>query len=206
MKQVDTFKRDERGVRKMGAYAKRYSKTDTEPGKAADLEAILDVSIDQIEKRKQGRPPVYPDTDDGLIQFFEDTRKYFEYIKDANSVNEEKLVPDIEGWYSFMGVTKQTILNYERRSPVWEEAIEYIKQNILAAKKQLAFRFKIPPVVYLNDVSNNHGYLNTSEFKLEMSSHIADNEAPALSQEEIRQIAEQTEIQSIEDMIVDLPD
>lgn len=38
-----------------------------------------------------------------------------------------------------MGVTKQTILNYERRSPVWEEAIEYIKQNILAAKKQLAF-------------------------------------------------------------------
>lgn len=69
MKQVDAFKRDERGVRKMGAYAKRYSKTDTEPGKAADLEAILDVSIDQIEKRKQGRPPVYPDTDDGLIQF-----------------------------------------------------------------------------------------------------------------------------------------
>ena len=41
---------------------------------------------------------------------------------------------------------------------------------------------------------------------MEMSSHIADNEAPALSQEEIRQIAEQTEIQSIEDMIADLPD
>lgn len=206
MKQVDTFKRDERGVRKMGAYAKRYSKTDTEPGKAADLEAILDVSIDQIEKRKQGRPPAYPDTDDGLIQFFEDTKKYFEYIKDANSVNDEKLIPDIEGWYSFLGVTKQTVLNYERRSPVWEEAIEYIKQNILAAKKQLAFRFKIPPVVYLNDVSNNHGYLNTSEFRLEMSNHISDKETPVLSQEEIHQIAEQAAEIDTKQLLDELPD
>ena len=190
----------------MGAYAKRYSKTDTEPGKAADLEAILDISIGQIEKRKQGRPAAYPNTDDGLIQFFEDTRKYFEYIKDANSVNEEKLIPDIEGWYSFLGVTKQTVLNYERRSPVWKEAIEYIKQNILAAKKQLAFRFKIPPVVYLNDVSNNHGYLNTSEFRLEMSNHISDKEMPVLSQEEIHQIAEQAAEIDTKQLLDGLPD
>lgn len=206
MKQIDTFKRDERGVRKMGAYAKRYSRTDTEPGNAADLEAILDVSIEQIEKRKLGRPPVYPDTEEGLKLFFEDTRQYFEYIRDANAVNEEKLIPDIEGWYSFLGVTKQTVLNYERRSSEWGEAIEYIKQNILAAKKQLAFRFKIPPVVYLNDVSNNHNYLNTSEFKLEMMNNSANKEMPALSQEDIKQIADQARQESIRDIVDELPD
>ena len=116
------------------------------------------------------------------------------------------MIPDVEGWYSFLGVTKQTVLNYERRSPIWEEAIEYIKQNILAAKKQLAFRFKIPPVVYLNDVSNNHGYLNTSEFRLEMSNNISDKETPVLSQDEIHRIAEQVDMQSVEEMLEELPD
>ena len=66
----------------------------------------------------------------------------------------------------FLGITKQTVLNYAKRSQDWADTIEYIKESILAAKKQLAFRFKIPPVVYLNDVSNNHDYLNTNEFKL----------------------------------------
>ncbi len=206
MKQIDTFKRDEKGVRKMGAYAKKYSKVDTESGGAADLEAILDVSIEQIEKRKLGRPPVYPDTDDGLIEFFEDTKKYFEYIRDSNEVNEEKLIPDIEGWYSFLGITKQTVLNYERRNPLWQEAIEYVKQNILAAKKQLAFRFKIPPVVYLNDVSNNHGYLNTSEFRLEMNNNNARKDEPPMSQEEIHQIAEQVAEKSVSELLAELPD
>ena len=96
-------------------------------------------------------------------------------IADANKENEEKLIPDIEGWCIFLGITKQTILNYAKRSQNWADTIEYIKESILAAKKQLAFRFKIPPVVYLNDVSNNHNYLNTNEFKLVTSSESRGN-------------------------------
>ena len=54
MKNEDFSKRDERGVRKMGAYAKKYVKVDEEPGNMADLGALLDVSIQQIENRKKG--------------------------------------------------------------------------------------------------------------------------------------------------------
>lgn len=184
MKEIDTYKRDERGVRRMGAYAKKYSKVDNEPGQMADLGALLDVSIEQIGNREQGRPPTYSCTDEGMHDFLEATKRYFEYIRDANSVNEEKLYPDIEGWAVFIGITRQTILTYAKRNDAWKEAIEYIKDAILAAKKQLAFRFKIPPVVYLNDVSNNHNYLNTSEFKI-TADNGADRLKPEISMEEL---------------------
>lgn len=190
MKEIDINKRDERGVRRMGVYAKKYSKADTEPGEMADLGALLDVSIEQIGSREIGRPPTYPNTEDGLKDFLEATRRYFEYIKDANSVNEEKLYPDIEGWAVFIGITRQTILSYAKRNEAWQEAIEYIKDAILAAKKQLAFRFKIPPVVFLNDISNNHGYLNTSEFKITASNELRGQQ-PEISMEELHRRREE---------------
>ena len=108
----------------------------------------------------------FPDNQEGMEAFVLATQRYFQYIADANRENEEKLIPDIEGWCIILGITKQTVLNYAKRSQDWADTIEYIKESILAAKKQLAFRFKIPPVVYLNDESNNHDYLNTNEFKL----------------------------------------
>lgn len=184
MKEMGTNKRDDRGVRRMGAYAKKYSKVDTAPGEMADLGALLDVSIEQIGKREVGRPPVYPNNEEGLRDFLDATKRYFEYIRDANRLNEEKLVPDIEGWSIFIGITRQTVSVYSRRGEAWEETISYIKDSILAAKKQLAFRFKIPPVVYLNDVSNNHGYLNTSEFKITAETEKM-GQVPTMSKEEI---------------------
>lgn len=63
------------------------------------------------------------------------TQRYFQYIADANKENEEKLIPDIEGWCIFLGITKQTVLNYAKRSQDWADTIEYIKESILAAKK-----------------------------------------------------------------------
>nr|DAW92575.1 MAG TPA: DNA packaging protein gp3 [Bacteriophage sp.] len=159
-------KRDERGVRIMGAYAKKYQKSDDCIGDMNDLDALLTVSIEQLGERKAGRLSSFPDNQEGMEAFVLATQRYFQYIADANKKNEEKLIPDIEGWCIFLGITKQTVLNYAKRSQDWADTIEYIKESILAAKKQLAFRFKIPPVVYLNDVSNNHDYLNTNEFKL----------------------------------------
>ena len=138
LKEIDTFKRDGKGVRKMGAYAKKYSKVDSEPGEMADLSALLEVSIEQIGSRVRGRPPVYENTEEGLQAFLEATRGYFEYIRDANSVNEEKLIPDVEGWAIFIGVTRQTVLSYAKRGDAWNEAIEYIKDS----KKAACFPFQ----------------------------------------------------------------
>lgn len=184
MKEIDDFKRDSRGVRKMGAYAKKYSKFDDEPGEAADLSALLAVSIEQIGSRVRGRPPIYENTEEGLREFLGATKNYFEYIRDANAVNDEKLIPDIEGWSTFLGITRQTVLAYSQRNESWEEAISYVKDAILAAKKQLAFRFKIPPVIFLNDASNNHGYLNTSEFRISTNNEMKE-QLPTQTREQI---------------------
>ena len=168
-------KRDERGARIMGAYSKQYTKDCESPGDMNDLGALLKVAIEQLGERGAGRLSNYPDNQEGLEAFVFATQQYFQYIADANKENAEKLIPDIEGWCIFLGITKQTVLNYAKRSQNWADAIEYIKESILAAKKQLAFRFKIPPVVYLNDVSNNHNYLNTNEFKLVTSNESRGN-------------------------------
>ena len=168
-------KRDEKGVRIMGVYSKQYVRDCKNPGGMNDLGALLEVAIEQLGERKAGRLSNYPDNQEGLEAFVFATQQYFQYIADANKENEEKLIPDIEGWCIFLGITKQTVLNYAKRSQNWEDTIEYIKESILAAKKQLAFRFKIPPVVYLNDVSNNHNYLNTNEFKLVTSNENRGN-------------------------------
>lgn len=177
-------KRDEKGVRIMGVYSKQYVRDCKNPGGMNDLGALLEVAIEQLGERKAGRLSNYPDNQEGLEAFVFATQQYFQYIADANKENEEKLIPDIEGWCIFLGITKQTVLNYAKRSQNWEDTIEYIKESILAAKKQLAFRFKIPPVVYLNDVSNNHNYLNTNEFKLVTSNENRGN-MPTQSREQI---------------------
>lgn len=177
-------KRDEHGVRIAGAYSKKYCKDTEELGDMPDLSAILDVAIDQLNVRKAGRIPDYADDPQGIESFVSATQMYFKYITEANRQNDEKLIPDIEGWCLFIGVTKQTVLNYAKRNNTWKELIDYIKESILSAKKQLAFRFKIPPVVYLNDVANNHGYLNTNEFKITTSSDSGIN-APTQTAQQI---------------------
>ena len=38
--------------------------------------------------------------------------------------------------------------------------------TIAAVKKQLSFNYKIPTVLAVFDLCNNHGYMNTSEFRI----------------------------------------
>jgi hypothetical protein len=67
-----------------------------------------------------------------------------------------------------MGISRMTLLNYERlRSDEWVEFISLVKTALTSAKKQLAFRQKIPTVLAIFDLCNNSNYVNSSEFKLE---------------------------------------
>jgi len=132
-----------------------------------DMTAILDMVIDTSIKR-MGRPAEYPFTAAGLEAFTQSTIDYFEYV---NSVNmnpdlERKLIPDVENWAMYLGITRRTLLTYERRGGEWQSRIEYFKNAIGAVKKQLAMTYKIPPMVYVFDATNNHGYVNSNEFKL----------------------------------------
>lgn len=135
------------------------------PIQSDDLAAVLDMSIESI---RLGRPAKFAESE--LEDFKEASIAYLEYVRETNnnSENEHNLIPDIESWATFLGTTRMTILTYEKsRNEDWQEFIALMKGAITAAKKQLAFRQKIPTVLALFDLTNNSGYVNSSEFKLQ---------------------------------------
>lgn len=138
-----------------------------EPLETGDMTAILDLTIKSSIKRS-GHTAYYPADKEGYDNFVNRTIDYFEYLNTVNSDPnlERKLIPDIENWAVYMGVTRATIFNYERRGGEWADMIAYFKNAIAAVKKQLALNYKIPPMVAIFDLTNNHSYVNTSEFKL----------------------------------------
>lgn len=120
-------------------------------------------------KNNRGRPCTYANTEMGLKSFLENAQGYFEYLTSANKQIEDeklKLIPDIEGLSLYLGIDRTTLWRYRDRGGEWERAIDYFKGAIAYCKKQLALRGKIPTVLALFDLVNNHGYVNVSEFKL----------------------------------------
>lgn len=170
---------------------KEYRRFTPEPiGAENILEAVLNTTIESL---RQGRPPAYPETEQGLEDFRQTTIDYFQYVKDtnANPDIDKKLVPDIEGWAVFAGLTRRTILTYEKqRGEDWRNFIEQTKNAISACKKELAFHQQIPSVVFMLDACNNHGYTNTSEFKVEA---ISDKQQRVLTAAELPRLGEPKE-------------
>ena len=136
-----------------------------EPLATNDLSAILELVIRNIETNK-GRQAAYPDTQQGLTAFCDATLNYFRYVNSINADEEfeKKIVPDVESWCVYLGITRTTLMTYTRRPGEWADMIENFKNSICACKKQCAFAGKIPPLVTIFDLTNNHHYLNTSTF------------------------------------------
>lgn len=148
----------------------------SKPIETDDMTAILDMAID-VSTSRAGRPAEYPFTTEGLDRFINKTIDYFEYVNsiNANPELERKLIPDIENWAMYLGVTRQTIWAYQNRGREWKDTIDYYKNVIAAVKKQLAMNYKIPPMVYVFDAVNNHNYLNSTEFKMTVNKSEAEN-------------------------------
>ena len=146
-----------------------------------DMTAILDMTITTM-KNRGGRPFEYPQTEQGLATFRENTIAFFDYVKQVNQNPdlERKLIPDIEAWATYLGITRTTIFNYEKRGGEWAQTIQTFKNAMASIKKQLLFNYKIPPMVGVFDLTNNHGYVNSNEFKLtqtlEVNTHKNDLE------------------------------
>lgn len=161
-----------------------------------ETDALLEMSIKAL-KRTRGRPAEYANTSEGLDSFTDRSVEYLQFIKDTNADPESgrKLMPDIESWAVFLGVTRMTISNYRRRSEDWNATIEQFKTAILAVRKQLASNFKIPPVYAIFDQTNNYGYVNSTEFHL-----VPETEAGAKQPQSLESIAEQLGIEQLESM------
>ena len=144
------------------------------------LEMGLTTLKDWTPTRKNSK---YPDTADGFFKFQRRTETYMEYITEANSDPDgEHIIPDIEGWTVYLGIARPTLYSFKKRSEKWKEYIEFVAEIIGGAKKQLALMGKIPPVISMFDLINNHGYHNTSEFHM---TTVVQDDKPKLTQEEL---------------------
>lgn len=129
-----------------------------------DLDTILKMGIQSLKRGTQR----YPNTPEGLELLKQRTNDYFEYILQANRRPdvETRVYPDIEGLALYLGTTRKTLMEYSKRSPEWQDAINLAKTVIFTAKKQLADNYKIPPVLQIFDATNNYGYHNAAEYHL----------------------------------------
>ncbi len=134
-----------------------------------------------------GRPATYQNNEAGLKAFTENSLSYFDYVAKANSMIDEpkrQLILDIDSWAVYLGVSKKTISEYQKRNETWNKLISLFKDAIGASKKQLALHGLIPSVLAVFDLANNHGYINTSEFKrtMEDTNKAADDKGISLEE------------------------
>lgn len=134
------------------------------PLETGDLTASLDLILNSIELNK-GQMRGYPNTQQGLEMFKQNSIDFFRYMTELNANPEitKKLIPDIEAWALYIGVSRITIFNYEKRGGEWAETIAYFKNAIATGKKQMALNYKIPPVLTIFDLKCNHGYNEQGE-------------------------------------------
>lgn len=127
---------------------------------------VYDIAIESLERTKS-RPPVYSNDQEGLERFKTMTLEYMKEIRKRNVEAENskrmRLIPSVEMWAAYLGITRQTIHTYEHNyNAEYKEFIQQFKNVIAAVKKELAENGKIPPVIHIFDFVNNHSYLNTN--------------------------------------------
>lgn len=161
----ETATRDENGVRKQ-SYKRFKPGRDYEEIETAQAVALCDMMLDgfkrsvaDAERGKGGRPRKL----ETVEEFREVAERYINYIKDR-ALDGVRLVPDIEGFCAFAGISRETLNNWETaRSGAYSDTIKIFKNTIAAYKKQLAFNGEIPPIVFATDFNNNHGYTQAAQ-------------------------------------------
>lgn len=117
---------------------------------------------------------------ENIQDFIQVSQDYFNYLADCVE-DQVFLIPDIEGFCVFAGIDRNTFNRWEtNRGATWGDAIQTIKNQIAAVKKQLALTGKIPPMVFAIDFNNNHGYVQQQKVTVETISQLTDGlEAPS---------------------------
>lgn len=180
--------RDERGVRKQEYKRFQIGKDYTET-EAGEMTALMTSMIETLETvKKRGRPRKY----ETVNELIEASQNYFQYIIDAN-MNNVHLIPDVEGLCAYIEVSRTQLFEWERtRGEDFSNAIALIKNEIASAKKQLALKGKIPPIVFATDFNNNHGYIQRQslDMNVKASSTLGDSTSPDVIAAEYSQLAD----------------
>ena len=158
--QKETKYRDERGVRKL-AYRRFHEGEDYLAVTGNELSEMYKLARENMEglRDRGGRPPAFEtvrDLQNGIIN-------YWNYLDNANK-GELKLIPDVEGLCTFIGITRTTLMEWENTNyNGFANTIKIAKNDIASVKKQLGEQNKIPALVLAMDFNNNHGYTQKQE-------------------------------------------
>lgn len=161
----ETAARDENGVRKQ-TYRRFKEGRDYKELSTKQAVALCDMMLDgfrtgtnALKERKGGRPRKL----ETVEEFVEVAERYINYIRER-SIDGVRLIPDVEGFCTFAGISRDTLNDWERTRPgAYSDAIKILKNNIATFKKQLAFHGEIPPIVFATDFNNNHGYTQAAQ-------------------------------------------
>lgn len=156
-------------------------------GACDDMTASLNIGIDALNdmEHRGGMPAKYPANEDGLKQFRDRAKAFFEHINRINaerSTESKILYPDIESLCCYLGISRKTLsLYYKERGAVWRETIDMIKQIIIATKKQAINSYRIPAMFGIFDIINTDGehYINTN--KVDNKQNLIEQEREVLS-------------------------
>lgn len=127
------------------------------------------------EKNKWWRPLKYT-----LGELENKIEEYFIKVTDKESDE----VPDVE-WLAFhLDTTRKTLLDYENKEE-FGYTIKRAKDKIFFYKKQLAFKWKMNPTVFIFDSKNNHDYTDKTEVDQTLKWSLETN----INEEQMRLIA-----------------
>ena len=99
----------------MTEIVKTKNKGQCELAVGSDLEAISDIVRTALRNTK-GRPAVFPNSEQGIQDFRTQSIAYFDYVAAVNAgrESEKAVVPDVENWATYLGLTRQSIFKYEQ--------------------------------------------------------------------------------------------
>ena len=145
--------------------------------------AVLD-ALSMVLSRKS--EPRFENTPEGLQRFKETAAEFLDFCRirseEAARDGTQGIVPSVSAWCAFMGISRQTLSKYSRRSPEWTESIETIKERIFCAQEQAAFCGKVPVAVHVFNAVNNHSMADVRQ----VSVHTEEPERERMSASEIR--------------------
>lgn len=147
---------------------KTYKRKDRKPPVMADKNEISALNRLAVESLRHSTAK-YEDSPQGLEIFRKRVLEYFDYIDETNADCEDGkplLFADIESLCCFCGISRNTLIKYGYRENEWGEFVARLKDVIVSSKKTLALKNKLSAVMTMFDLTNNSGYLNSSEFHL----------------------------------------
>lgn len=172
-------KKDDKGVTIMDSYKYNY---EIDTSNINDLNAITKMGIEALKTYNPHKPFKYPETSEGLELFKSKTLEYLEYVDSVNSNDDmsKKVVLDIEGWCTYLQITRKTLhVYYHDRGNSWKDFIDYFKTLITAYKKQLAFSNKTPSIFAIFDLVNGSAedgfYRNTNSIEVRATTNESNN-------------------------------